>query len=177
MNIVYRAALTAAAFAASAVAAPPPADPLDVLCERLCGGDWLEDGQDTDVSDALVTTYSYIRDDPMGVIHGTIATRGGVAGIHEERAVVYGVNPTTGQVWTLTYGGRGNPVYGEVTLTADGYSAVLRPLGGDTSRMNTVVVFDGPDRYTQTMEITHDGGHVLGTPRTFVRAPMPPPPG
>lgn len=163
--------LAAPAGAAEGETAPgPSADhPLSPLCERICGGVWRQSEELPSGADGYTTSYKFAWNARMNVIYGSATTVGGVAGTAEERAVIYGYDRSSGKAWVITAGGQGNPVYGEIAFNADGFVAEQRPLGGDTSSMTLVTVFDGANRFTQTATITHQGGRTVASPQSFVR--------
>ncbi|MCC6920654.1 MAG: hypothetical protein IT548_15765 [Alphaproteobacteria bacterium] len=137
------------------------------LCARLCGGVWVPELPP--VPDQFVTRYSFAWDGAAGLIRGTVATTGGVAGIHEEVLVVYGSADAAGVLWTLRASGKSRPVYGTVTLGADGFIETTRVIDGLPGTMTSSYVFDGPDRFTLRSEIAAPNGHVLSTAENYRR--------
>lgn len=152
---------------AHAVPQAPMPEAMRRLCERLCGGVWVPERPL--VPDQFVTRYSFAWDGAAGIIRGTVATTGGIAGIHEEVLVVYGAVDDDGPVWTMRASGRSRPVYGTVTLGADGFIETTRVIDGLPGEMTSAYVFDGPDRFTLRSEIATPGGHVTGTAETYRR--------
>ena len=105
----------------------------------------------------------------MRAIRGTISTTGGIAGVHYESINLFGYDNTTQKMWVMLADGDGEPAYGTVEITADGFRETLQPMGDATSTMIAVFVFNGPDEYTLTQEISAGGTHTLGTPETYRR--------
>lgn len=162
--LVFSAAALVTTAAASSMVQP---DQLKELCERICGGTWEPTAPP--VPDQFVTSYSYEWDAPLGLIRGKIVTMGGVAGIHRETAVLYGVDPVTKTIWMFEGDGEGRPRYGAVELTGDGRRETLEILGSDLAKATLTYVFNGADEFAVTAESITPQGPVTSTTDTYRR--------
>lgn len=168
---IAAAAIVAALLAWGAAYALAPAtidnSPLKPICDRLCGGSW--GSAHPPAPDEFVTSAAYEWDPAMRAVHGTVTTTGGIAGVHYESVNLFGYDAATKTIWVMLADGDGQPAYGTVEITSDGFRETLRPMGDASSTMIANFTFTGPDEYTLTQEITAGGTHTVATPETYRR--------
>lgn len=154
-------------FAAPLAHAEPEGD-LKTLCDRLCGGVWVQSGDaDEGTSDAMSLSYTYTWDEDLHAIRGIRHVIGGVAGIDERSIVIIGETQDR-KLWIIEAYGARTPAIGDIKLTDAGYTATLEYRGQGQAE-NETIVFTSPTTYTHNFEIISGARVTKGMETIFTR--------
>ncbi|MFT3809143.1 MAG: hypothetical protein QM698_04445 [Micropepsaceae bacterium] len=163
-------ALLAAALllAAAPLAHADPEGDLKTLCDRLCGGVWVQSGDPAEnSSDAMSLSYTYTWDEELHAIRGVRHVSGGVAGLDERSMVVIGETEDHA-LWIIEAYGSRSPAIGDIKLTENGYTATLDYKGRD-QKENETIVFTGPNAYSHNFELISGASVTKGMETTYTR--------